>query len=340
MAVWIMQAGPQGAFAEFMLDKNLLTIGWETFGTFADLQDQYQIFERIRPELTHKAQGVVTFYATQIRRFTCLMAVGDLVVLRLYRQPIVAMGEVVGDYQYSPEAGEYPHVRAVEWLNKEVPRKSLDSDLSKVMFANPWLFQWKAENAEERIWAAANGENGPERAGVESAESGVDEHQNISEQAAEDIRAYVDREFPRHGLAYLVGAILRVQGYVAEVSPAGPDGGIDIVAGSGPLGFDSPRMCVQVKSGLKKTDPTVLRALAGSVQNSRADYGLLVSWGGFTDATLKEARQSNYFNVRLWDSQALLNALFEVYDRLPAEIRARIPLTQIWVVADPDVASP
>ena len=208
------------------------------------------------------------------------------------------------------------------------------------MFAVAWLFQWNAEDAEERAWGAANGETVPEGTGGESAEVGVDDRQNISEQADYEIRAYVERDFSGHGLTHLVGAILRAQGYVAEVSPAGPDGGIDIVAGSGPLGFDSPRMCVQVKSGLKKTDPTVLRALAGSVQNSRADYGLLISWGGFTDATLREARQSNYFNIRLWDSQALLKALFEVYDRLPAEIRARIPLTQIWIVADPDAASP
>ena len=95
-----------------------------------------------------------------------------------------------------------------------------------------------------------------------------------------------------------------------------------------------------MKSGGKTTDVTVLRALAGSVKNAGADYGLLVSWSGFTSSTEKEARQSNYFNIRLWDSRKLLNALFEVYDRLPANIRARIPLERIWIVADPDVTSP
>ena len=75
-------------------------------------------------------------------------------------------------------------------------------------------------------------------------------------------------------------------------------------------------------------------------QKLGADYGLLVSWGGFTAPTQKEARQSNYFNMRLWDSQALLNALYEVYGRLPADIRARIPIKQIWIVADPNITSP
>ena len=89
MTVWIMQAGPQGAFAEFMLNENMLTIGWENIGNFADCQDRHQIFERIRPGLMHKGQAVVTRYATQILGFISLMAVGDLVLLRLYGQPIV-----------------------------------------------------------------------------------------------------------------------------------------------------------------------------------------------------------------------------------------------------------
>ena len=334
MTVWIMQAGPQGEYAEHILTENVLTIGWGDFGTFADLQDQQQIFDRIQPSLAHKKQGVVTFYATQIWRFTNLMAVGDLVVLRLWHQPIVAIGEVAGDYQYRPEAGEYPHVRAVKWINEGVPRKSLALDLYNVMFANPWLFPWHSENAEDRVLAAATDEPGPEGAGAGQPQPGVDVGQNISEQAYAEISAYVEREFPGHGLAYLAGAILRAQGYVVEVSPPGPDGGIDIVAGGGPLGFDPPRMCVQVKSGLTPADVTVLRSLAGSVKNSGADYGLLVSWGGFTTPTQKEARQSNYFNMRLWDSQALLNALFEVYGQLPADIKARIPIKQIWIVAD------
>ena len=65
-----------------------------------------------------------------------------------------------------------------------------------------------------------------------------------------------------------------------------------------------------------------------------------MSWSGFTPPTNREARESNYFNIRLWDSQGLLDALFAVYNQLPADIRARIPLKQIWIVADPDAANP
>ena len=49
MTVWIMQAGPQGEFADFILNRNMLTVGWTDFGTFADLQGPDQVFDRNSP---------------------------------------------------------------------------------------------------------------------------------------------------------------------------------------------------------------------------------------------------------------------------------------------------
>ena len=172
------------------------------------------------------------------------MKVGDPVVLRLFGKPIVAIGEVAGDYQYRQGETPYPHVRAVKWLNKEVPRNPLDADLHLSLFANPWLFPWNAESAEDRVRAIANGENAA-RGELDRPRLVAEEGQNIREYAGDEIRNYVAQVFPRHQLADLVGAILQEQGYVIEISPPGPDGGIDIVAGGGPLGFDKPRMCVQ-----------------------------------------------------------------------------------------------
>ena len=336
MTVWIMQAGPQGEYAEHSLIENVLTIGWGNLReNLAELKSPQQIFDRIQPLCVGRIQGTITHYATQLLRFGYEMAIGDLAVLRLRGKPVVAIGEVEGDYQYRSEAEEYPHVRAVKWLNKEVPKEDLAPELRNAMFGQGWLYPWKAENAERRVREAASGDHFTEKAKAGPTESGVDEQQDIGELADAKIRERVGQEFQGHELANLVTAILRAQGYVANMSPPGPDGGIDIVAGGGPLGFDKPRMCVQVKSGGKPADVTVLRALAGSVKNSGADYGLLVSWRGFTSSTEREARESNYFNIRLWDSKALIDALFEMYDRLPADIRARIPIKQIWIVADP-----
>jgi restriction system protein len=66
----------------------------------------------------------------------------------------------------------------------------------------------------------------------------------------------------------------QAQGYETNVSPPGPDSGIDIVAGRGPLGFEEPRLVVQVKSGDINVDHPTLQSLIGCVQDTHADHGL------------------------------------------------------------------
>ncbi|HEV8650999.1 MAG TPA: restriction endonuclease [Actinomycetes bacterium] len=90
--------------------------------------------------------------------------------------------------------------------------------------------------------------------------------------------------FRGHELAQLVGEILRAEGFVTLVSPAGPDGGVDTLAGQGSMGLDGAMLAVQVKSGGSQVDAPTLRELQGVMSNFGATSGLLVSWGGFTKA--------------------------------------------------------
>lgn len=128
---------------------------------------------------------------------------------------------------------------------------------------------------------------------------------------------------------------LPAEGYRTLEAPAGPDGGVDIVAGRGPMGFDAPRLCVQVKSSDQPQDVKVLRELQGVMRNYRADQGLLVSWGGFRSITLSEAR-TLFFEIRLWDSDDVIDAVLECYDELPEDIQAELPLKRIWMVVPED----
>jgi restriction system protein len=64
---------------------------------------------------------------------------------------------------------------------------------------------------------------------------------------------------------------------------------VDILARRGTFGLDGPKLCVQVKSSLAPADVTILRTLQGTMVNFKAEEGLLVCWGGFNNAALKEA---------------------------------------------------
>ena len=130
----------------------------------------------------------------------------------------------------------------------------------------------------------------------------------------------------------LVEAILKAQGYTTYRSPEGADKGVDILAAPGPLGFGRPRICVQVKSQESPVDRPTLDQLVGTMQNVQAEQGLLVSWGGFKSSVDREVA-SQFFRVRLWDQDALVNELLEYYHQLDEALRADIPLKRIWTVA-------
>ena len=101
------------------------------------------------------------------------------------------------------------------------------------------------------------------------------------------------------------------------------------------MGFGQPRLCVQVKSGDSPLDRPTLDQLLGAMQNVQADQGLLVSWGGFK-ATVNKEEATQFFRVRLWDQEDLIEQLLASYDRLDDSLRAELPLKRIWTIAMAD----
>jgi restriction system protein len=98
------------------------------------------------------------------------------------------------------------------------------------------------------------------------------------------------------------------------------------------MGLDSPRLAAQIKTGQAGVDE--FRALKGVMENFRADQGLLVAWRGFKGTVRNEAR-SSFFSVRLWDATQVLDALYEVYERLPDDVRSQLPLQRTWTLVPP-----
>jgi restriction system protein len=166
---------------------------------------------------------------------------------------------------------------------------------------------------------------------TDSEQSTVD----LEDAARDQIAKFITRNYKGHALEGLVEAVLQAQGYTTYHSPVGADKGVDLLAAPGPLGFGSPRICVQVKSSESPIDAPTLNQLIGTMQNVHAEQGLLVSWGGFKSSIDKEI-PAQFFRVRLWNQKDLIDQLLEHYDKLDADLRSELPLKRIWVVAPVD----
>ncbi|HRO95217.1 restriction endonuclease [Micrococcus sp. TA1] len=137
-------------------------------------------------------------------------------------------------------------------------------------------------------------------------------------------------------MTWLVSEILEAHGFVCQVSPPGPNGGVDILAGKGPLGMGAPIVVVKVKSQAGPVDTKVVRVLHSAWEWHKADQALLVARGGVNGPAKQQIRSDSKF--RIWDGATLMAELFYAYDDLPLETKRRIPLTQAWVL-DEDAIS-
>ena len=127
--------------------------------------------------------------------------------------------------------------------------------------------------------------------------------------------------------------MLEAEGFKTDVSPPGPDGGVDVFAGRGPLGLDRPNLIAQVKSSPSSASVTVVRELNGVLTDQDADQGLLVAWGGVTREAHREIRQK-FFRIRLWNAEDLVEAVLRNYDKLDQEIQAELPFKQVWTLIE------
>jgi restriction system protein len=166
------------------------------------------------------------------------------------------------------------------------------------------VFRAQRNDAENRVLSMLGMGFSPNPASsgtsVLGEETDLDENPplNIEGFSQDQLRNLITRRFSGHDLSRLVGEILRAEGYTVHISPEGPDGGIDVLAGGGKAGFESPLIAVQVKSGSTLTDAPTFQQLKGAMTDFGASHGIFVSWGGFTAPALKASRKS-FFTVRL-----------------------------------------
>jgi len=339
MAIWLVRAGSHGEYEEKFIKENKVFVTWEGLDVdLSKLQHRTELTAEMGKRYSSVKPRTIQNWVSQIWPFAHDMKTGDLVVVPLKSQPGIQIGEITSDYHFDANAEDpYYHWRTVKWIGEAIPRTHFGQDLLYSFGAFMTICRIQRNNAESRIAAMRASGWRPEsiKAATNSVPDSIsDENGNtdLEELAHDQIANLISSRFKGHKLTRLVAAILKAQGYTVYVSQEGADGGADILAGTGSLGFGSPRLCVEVKSGDTPVDRPTVDKLLGAVSKFGANEGLFVSWSGFKSNVPKEMAAS-FFRVRLWTRKELLEALFENYDRLDDEIKAELPLKRIWTVA-------
>ena len=322
MTAWVVRGGGGGEWEETFLSGGMVAVDFGQWRSVAEHGSRESLREDVM------IRGATRNAADQLWNFSHEIRNGDLIVLPRKWPRVIAVGQVLSAYEFRPEM-EAQHVRPVGWIAQDVPRASFGQDLLNSFGGLATVFRVRATDAESRIRKIADQHViGAVAENPEILATAIDEEAfkaDLEEQINDRIIERIRQRFSGPRLEYLVAGILRASGYHAIETRKGPDGGIDVVAGQGDMGFGHPRLCVQVKSGRNAVEIGDYNRLQGNIHSFGAEHGLLVSLGDFTRAVRNENERS-FFQIRLWGPYDLVDKLIETYDDLPDDIRSEIPL--------------
>jgi restriction system protein len=129
-AAWLVRGGEVGEREQRAHAEGLTFIGWPGLGDISGYtRDGIRL--ALKAAYPEYADNVIANWTGQLWRFTNQIAIGDYVVMPLHTKPgYVAIGSVTGEYEYrETEPVEFRHIRAVQWLRKDIPRESFRPDL-------------------------------------------------------------------------------------------------------------------------------------------------------------------------------------------------------------------
>lgn len=343
MTTWVIRSGRHGERDQWCLENGVAGGGWHEWpdvtGTVSR-EAMRAMTDQLKPDASAGARAQ---WASQLWGMLHITP-GDLVIMPMKTTKTLALGLCTRPYHYvasEPEPTKR-HRIGVDWKRDDVPRSAIKQDLLYTLGALATIFKPSRNEAEMRFHAVM--ETGFDPGSSKALSLAAATQQDAAEEELADpvpaptlevirdrVRVHLAENFKGHALTELIADILRTRGFTCDVSPPGPDQGVDILAGSGPLGLDSPTLIVEVKSETGQVSAPVVRGLQGAMLSNRSDQGLLVAWGGITKDAKREIR-TDRLTMRVWTADDLLDHMFDVYDRLPEETRAKIPLKRAWVL--------
>lgn len=327
--MWMVRAGEGGFRFEDFKEGSLTSIGWADLGELSALNSRDDFYKAVAKTYPKNKSAQVSAAAGQIYRFVREIKVGDAVITYGRSERIYLVGSVTDDYEYAPSVSdEQPNIRRVKWRG-QVNRDGLSVGARNSLGAISTLFLVPADVAAEIEQLLIGGKSVEAPAGL--ADLAVDDqvddlYKDIQSKGFEFIKDKVN-QLDWEEMQELVAGLLRAMGYKTRISPSGSDRGKDIVASPDGLGFEDPRIVVEVKHRTAAIGSQNIRSFLGGRHEN--DKGLYVSTGGFTKDARYEAERAR-IPVTLMDLDDLVNALLDHYEKMDIDMQRLIPLRKVY----------
>ncbi len=277
MPVWVVRGGRGGSYAQWCLEQGLAGAAWNMVPSLAGAGSRDDVASSVRAVRPDDSAPRIANAAGQLWALRSI-AENDIVVMPLSAASTIAVGRCTAGYEDLGEAAPARHIVRVAWVRDDVPRSAFAQDLLHSLGSLLTVFRVSRNDAEARFEAVLR--TGLDPRNIEETEEGASDPGLVDTAVdtptdptpvptlttiRDQVRSHVRKHFREHELTRLIGAILEVRGFRCDVSPPGKDQGVDILAGTGPLGLNSPTLIVEVKSELGAIAAPVVRGLQGAM---------------------------------------------------------------------------
>lgn len=332
--MWMVRGDSGRLFDEFR-EQSVVAIGWKGLAKIAEpgitRERLSAAFEREMPDAK---RGSIVAGVSQVFRFINEMRAGDHVVTYNPSSRIYLLGKLGPDLKIdpNPKLPGMAFVRPATW-QREIERDQLSINSKNSLGSILTVFMVAPSAASELLQFVSGRKVEADEQAVEpivSPEEGIDTGSDLLKslelRSLEFIKDKIN-QLDWAEMQELIAGVLRAMGYKTRVSPPGPDRGADIVASPDGLGFENPRIVVEVKHRSGSMGSREVRSFLGG--RHKDDRGLYVSSGGFSKDAKYEADRAS-IPVTLWDLDDVVRALVEYYEKLDNETRQMVPLKRLY----------
>jgi restriction system protein len=336
-ATWMIRSGDRGYLAPEFRDAKITAIGWSILGDIRSIKEKSVLVDKLKQADPEESHGNHLSSAGQLLRFVNEVKNGDSVITYHADSRMYFFGEVKSEALFDVrQFPEYPNQRSVHWT-ATTGRDSLTQASRNVLGSTLTLFKVPNEVAQELVaQATSTVHNGfrekpltsaiPDR---ESTRQIFSDQQELALSMIEDTVNALDWE----EMQELVASLLRAMRYKTTVSPKGADRGKDIFASPDGLGFEEPRIFVEVKHRIGSMGTPDVRSFVGG--RRAGDRCLYVSTGGFTQEAKYEAERSA-IPITLLNLRDLVSWLLDYYEELDGVGKELLPLRRLYWPLKPE----
>ena len=332
MSIWVVRGGKFGEYENRFINESKVYLTRDGFKTdlnkIPEQNELRTVLDDFYPTLP---SSKLASWSDQIWSFAHDIQQKDWIIVPSKLSPVIHVGEITGGYSYDKNGSDpYYHSREIKWIEKDIPRGYFPTDILYQLGGFKDVFN--ADGVEKVFQTMADNNWAPTKDDDTSYEQTNELIALLQEISRDQIAQLIRNKFKGHRLAKLVKALMETKGYTTHMGSTDETGSdLDILAAKGGMGFDDDsRICIQVKAD--DLPVATLDKFLGTMNDVGANYGLLVSWGGFK-SNVEQERSNEFFKVRLWNQNDLIDQVLSHYEELDNYIKGEIPLKSFWTIA-------